>query len=267
MLPVSVPRHACTPAPPAPPPVRPTCTRILFCIVHDLQSGVGTSSTCLSNPTIPRGIAILGSLTKEDKVDNLIGSTWAKDDIPGLEEDCNDLEQILIAKTMDVEALEPHSLAEARCCPEWVQWERAIKEEIAMLKAAGTWRLEELPPGANVIGSKWVFKAKKDASGRVVHYKACLVTQGFSQIDGMDYDDTYAPVARLTSMHAILALANQLDMELQQFDVKAVYLNGELTGDEVLFMHHPLGYNQGGMGRVVLCLQKALYRLKQVGCH
>ena len=55
-------------------------------------------------------------------------------------------------------------------------------------------------------------------------------------------------------------------MELQQFDVKAAYLNGKLTGDEVLFMHHPLGYNQGGTGHTVLHLQKALYGLKQAGC-
>jgi hypothetical protein len=91
--------------------------------------------------------------------------------------------------------------------------------------------------------------------------------QDFSQIDGMDYDDTYTPITRLASMHAILMLANQLDIELQQFDVKATSLNGKLTGDEVLFMHHPLGYNQGGTGRAVLCLQKALYGLKQVGHH
>jgi hypothetical protein len=66
----------------------------------------------------------------------------------------------------------------------------------------------------NVIGFKWVFKAKKDASRRVICYKAHLVAQGFSQIDGMDYDDTYAPIARLASMRAILVLANWLDMEL-----------------------------------------------------
>ena len=195
----------------------------------------------------------------------MIGGAWAKDNIPGLEEDCDDLEQILVAKTTDAEALKPHSLGEAHRRPEWVQWEQAIEEEITTLKAAGTWRLEELPPGANVIGSKWVFKAKKDTSGWVVRYKACLVVQGFSQIDGVDYNDTYAPVTRLALTCAILVLANQLDMELQQFDVKATYLNGELTGDEVLFMHHPPGYNQGGTGHMVLRLQKALYGLKQVG--
>jgi hypothetical protein len=94
---VSVPRHMHTPTPPAPPSVRPTHARIPFCIVHNLQSGVGISSTHLSNPAIPQGIAILSSFTKEDEVDNLIGGAWNEDDIPGLEEDCDDLEQILVA--------------------------------------------------------------------------------------------------------------------------------------------------------------------------
>ncbi len=119
----------------------------------------------------------------------MIGGAWTNDgdvpgleegDIPGLEEDCDGLEQIFVTETADAEALEPRTLGEAHRRPDWAQWERAIEEEIAMLKAAGTWCLEEPPPGANVIGSKWVFKAKKDASGRVVHYKARLVAQGFS---------------------------------------------------------------------------------------
>jgi len=74
-------------------------------------------------------------------------------------------------------------------------WEKAIHEELATLKAAGTWRLEEAPARANIIGSKWVFKAKKDTMGNIAQYKARLVAQGFSQIGGINYDDTYAPVA------------------------------------------------------------------------
>ena len=84
----------------------------------------------------------------------MIGSTWDNDDdVSGLEKDCNDLEQILIAKTMDAEALELHTLSEAHCCPEWAQWECAI-EEITTLKAVDTWHLEEPPLEANVISSK-----------------------------------------------------------------------------------------------------------------
>ena len=107
---VSVPRRVHMPTPPAPPSVCPTRTHIPSRIVRNLQSSMGTSSAHLSNPAIPQGIAILGSFTKEDEVDNLIGGAWAKDDILGLEEDCNNLEQILVTETVDTEALELHSL-------------------------------------------------------------------------------------------------------------------------------------------------------------
>ena len=98
-----------------------------------------------------------------------------------------------------------------------------IGGELATLKAAGTWILEEAPPGANIIGSKWVFKAKKDAAGVIAHLKAHLVAQGFSQIGGVNYDNTYAPVARLASSRAIIAMANCLDLLLHQVDIKGAY--------------------------------------------
>jgi hypothetical protein len=65
------------------------------------------------------------------------------------------------------------------------------------LRKAGTWKLTEAPLGANIMGSKWVFRAKKDAADNVIHYKAHLVAQGFSQVPGINYFDTFAPVARL----------------------------------------------------------------------
>ena len=139
-----------------------------------------------------------------------------------------------------------------------------IREELDTLHTAGTWTLEHAPPGANVIGSKWVFKAKKDASGKVVRYKARLVAQGFSQVEGIDYFDTYAPVARLPSSRAIIAMANRLGLKLHQVDIKGAYLNGELLADEILYMRHPPGYRQDASGRV-LRLHKSLYSLKQAG--
>jgi hypothetical protein len=105
---------------------------------------------------------------------------------PALLEDFDGMEFVFATETADAEALEPRTLAEAKRRSDWPSWERAIEEELATLKAAGTWRLEEAPPGANVIGSKWVLKAKKDAAGNVVRYKARLVAQGFSQIGGVD---------------------------------------------------------------------------------
>ena len=87
----------------------------------------------------------------------------------------------------------------------------------------------------------------------------------FSQIDGIDFDDTYAPVARLASSRAIIAIANCLCLELHQVDIKGAYLNGELNDNEVLYMHHPPGYKSCDAGNRMLCLKKTLYSLKQSG--
>jgi hypothetical protein len=119
----------------------------------------------------------------------------------------------------------------------------------------------------NIISSKWVFKAKKDAVGITTRFKARLVAQGFSQIDGVDYNDTYAPVAQLPSSRAIITMANHLSLELHQVDIKGAYLNGELNDNEVLYMHHPPGYKPRDTGTHVLCLRKTLYGLKQSGRH
>ncbi|KAL5520226.1 hypothetical protein ACEPAG_9439 [Sanghuangporus baumii] len=99
--------------------------------------------------------------------------------------------------TSEEEGLEPRNLQEARKLPEWSEWERAIQEELTALHAAGTWELAEAPKGGNIVGSKWISKVKRDSAGNIVHRKAQLVAQGFSQVEGIDYFDTYAPVAKL----------------------------------------------------------------------
>ena len=218
------------------------------------------------------GLTPVDNEPDKDEDEDLVGSVWTVfQDAPVLLEDFLGLEYAfmaeIMAETANAEALEPCMLTEAKCRPDWLLWEKAIEEELAMLKAAGTWRLEEAPPGANIIGSKWVFKVKKDAAGNVVHYKARLVTQGFSQIGGINYDDTYTPVAHLASLHVIIAMANHLDLEPHQVDIKGAYLNSVLNDDEVLYMQHPPGYKAQGVGHLVLHLLKMLYGLKQSGQH
>jgi reverse transcriptase-like protein len=179
------------------------------------------------------GLQIPGALVEEAEE---AGEVWTvTDGSPALLENFDGLEHMFLTKTTNVEALKPWLLTEARWQPDWLLWEKAIQDELATLKAAGTWRLEEAPPNANIISSKWVFKAKKDAAGNIAQYKARLVAQGFSQIDGVDYDDTYAPVACLVSSHAIIAMANHLCLELHQVDIKGAYLNGMLNEGEVLY--------------------------------
>jgi len=195
------------------------------------------------------------------------GGVWTVEDgAPALLEDFDGMEFVFATEMADAEALEPCTLTEAKHQPNWPHWKKAIKEELATLKAASTWRLEEALPGANIIGSKWVLKAKKDAAGNIVHYKARLVAQGFSQISSVNYDDTYAPVAKLASMRAVIAMANRLGFEMHQIDIKGAYLNGELQDNKVLYMQHPPGYKSPNTGTCILRLVKTLYGLKQSGC-
>ena len=133
------------------------------------------------------------------------------------------------------------------------------------MNKAGTWKLEAAPAGANIVGSKWVFQAKKDAQGSVACYKAHLVAQGFSQGPGVDYFDTFTPVAKLASIHAALAIVAANNMEIHHIDIKGAYLNGKLNSDEQIYMAQPPGYHAPNSVGLVCRLIKTLYGLKQFG--
>ena len=125
----------------------------------------------------------------------------------------------------------------------------------------------KMRPALNVpiVGSKWVFCVKKDAAGNVVCYKAQLVTQAFSQVPGVDYFNTFAPVTCLASICAVLAMAAVHDLELHQVNIKGAYLNGKLTNDEVIYMKQPPDYPASNSKGQVCWLLKTLYGLKQSG--
>ena len=125
--------------------------------------------------------------------------------------------------------------------------------------------MDNTPPRANIVGSKWVFKIKKDLVRHIIQRKARLVTQGFSQVLGINYFDIFILVAKLVSIQTILAIATQLDLELKQIDIKGAYLNGELELSKVIYIQHPPGYKPLNTGAQVLKLHKTLYRLKQSG--
>ena len=93
----------------------------------------------------------------------------------------------------------------------------------------------------NVIGTKWIFKNKNDANGIVIRHKARLVAQGYSQVEGIDYGETFAPVARLESIRMLLAFASHHNFKLQQMDVKSAFLNGPLN--ELVYVKQPPGSN------------------------
>ena len=103
------------------------------------------------------------------------------------------------------------------------------------------WRLVEKPKDCrNVIGTKWIFKNKQDEHGIVVRNKARLVAQGFSQVEGIDFGETFAPVARLESIRILIAFASHHGFKLQQMDVKSAFLNGPLQ--ELVYVKQPPGF-------------------------
>ena len=126
----------------------------------------------------------------------------------------------------------------------------------------GAWELVELPPGKNLVTCKWVFKAKHNANGNVVRFKVRLVARGFSQAYGIDYFETYAPVAKLTTYRTIFALAAVEQREIHGMDVITAYLLGKL--DEEIYMMQPEGFAKLGMKKDLVCrLLRSLYGLKQ----
>ncbi|KDR75264.1 hypothetical protein GALMADRAFT_24757, partial [Galerina marginata CBS 339.88] len=155
----------------------------------------------------------------------------------------------------------PQSINEAKASPEWEHWEKAINEEYSLLEGMETWELDDLPPERKAIGCRWVFLRKYNENGEIIRYKARLVAQGFSQIPGMDFDGTFAPVMRHDSLRALLAIAAIKNLEIQQLDVKGAYLNGDLR--EEIFMRQPDGFHDGTSK--VCRLKKTLYGLKQSG--
>ena len=140
-------------------------------------------------------------------------------------------------------------------------WRNAMDEEIKSIQKNDTWELASLPNGHKAIGVKWVYKAKKNSKGEVERHKARLVAKGYSQRAGIDYDEVFAPVARLETVRLIISLAAQNCWRIHQMDVKSAFLNGDL--DEEVYIEQPQGYIVKGEEDKVLKLKKALYGLKQ----
>ncbi|WKA11488.1 hypothetical protein VitviT2T_028982 [Vitis vinifera] len=129
------------------------------------------------------------------------------------------------------------------------------------LKKNGTWEVVDLLREKKVVGCKWVFTIKSKANGSVERYKAKLVAKGFTQTYGIDYQETFAPVAKINSIRVLLSLAVNSNWPLHQLDVKNVFLNGDL--EEEVLMSPPPGFEESfGVGKVCK-LKKSLYGLKQ----
>ena len=164
-----------------------------------------------------------------------------------------------LAKVAMACAMDPVSVDDALGRQDGDLWKEAMDEEMRSLIMNETWDLVSRPRGKNLVSSKWVLKSKVKPDGVLEKRKARLVARGFSQTHGVDYFETFSPVARYESVRCMLALAAAWDMNIMQFDVKTAFLNGNL--DEEVYMEQPEGY-EDGTDRVCK-LKRSLYGLKQ----
>ncbi|KAD3069345.1 hypothetical protein E3N88_37225 [Mikania micrantha] len=141
------------------------------------------------------------------------------------------------------------------------EWDEAMRSEIASIEKNKTWKLTDLPAGQRPIGLKWVYKIKRDAKDQITKHKERLVAKGYIQKQGVDYEEVFAPVARLETVRLVLALSAQNGWPVHHLDVKTAFLHGELN--EEVFVKQPEGFERKGQEQKVYKLIKALYGLKQ----
>jgi len=168
-------------------------------------------------------------------LDNILGSDAA----PGLAQR-NNVEAELHSLCHSVSVEEPKSLKEAEGDHNWVA---AMQEEMNSIHDNATWSLVELPRGHRAIGLKWVYKVKRDENGNIVKYKARLVAKGYVQRAGVDFEEVYAPVARLESVRLVLAIAAHYGWGIHHMDVKSAFLKGDLQ--EEVYVQQPPGFVNG----------------------
>ena len=135
---------------------------------------------------------------------------------------------------------EPQNVKEA-CKDEC--WIKAMDEELEQIERNNTWELVPRPKDKNVIGTKWVFKNKLNENGEVIRNKARLVCKGYAQQEGIDFEETFAPVARLEAIRMFLALSSFQNFKVFQMDVKSTFLNGDL--EEEVYIEQPDGFILG----------------------
>ncbi|KAL6278328.1 hypothetical protein ACE6H2_021929 [Prunus campanulata] len=140
-------------------------------------------------------------------------------------------------------------------------WRKAMKEELQALDDNNTWSIVELPKEKKAVGSRWIYKTKFHSDGSIERHKARLVARGFTQTYGVDYKETFAPVAKMNTVRVLLSIAVNKEWPLYQMDVKNAFLQGDL--EEEVFMKLPPGHPQSNNPNLVCKLHKSIYGLKQ----
>jgi hypothetical protein len=155
---------------------------------------------------------------------------------------------------------EPECYSEAMELKDSLQWELAMKDEMKSLEKNKTWLLTKLPSGKKALQNKWVFRVKDEHDG-TKRYKARLVVKGFQQKEGIDFNEIFSPVVKMTTIRLVLSIVAAEGLHLEQLDVKTTFLHGDL--DEDIYMTQPEGFQVKGKENLVCKLKKSLYGLKQ----
>ena len=156
---------------------------------------------------------------------------------------------------------EPECYQEAMSHEDKGEWNKAMQEEMKSLKENHTYDLVKLPKGKRSLKNKWVYKLKTEETTSKPRYKARLVVKGSSQKKGVDFEEIFSPVVKMSSIRVVLGLAASLNLEVEQLDVKTAFLHGDL--DEEIYMDQPQGFEVKGKEDLVCRLRKSLYGLKQ----
>ena len=159
------------------------------------------------------------------------------------------------------EISEPKSAFEALSGPESDMWKNSMQREYDSILSMDVWDLVSPPVNRKIVPCKWVFKKKTDSDGNVIQYKSRLVAQGFSQVPGLDYAETFSPVARFESVRTLTAMAVKFGLKLHHMDVSSAFLNGDL--EEEIYMKQPPCFEKNGFSHLVCKLKKSIYGLKQ----
>ncbi|CAI7857400.1 unnamed protein product [Closterium sp. NIES-54] len=216
-------------------------------------------SSGLEHVELPLEMSSSSTTTRQSSLVN--GGDEAKDAEEEEEEvQQSDQEECAFAFFSLVEMLgEPATLKEALESSDAEEWKKAMESELKSIEENGTWELVELSEGRRAITSKWLFKIKSDADGKIERYKSRLMAKGYQQKEKVDYKEFFAPVVKPTTLRTLLAGAAIKGWVVKQMDVTTAFLNGALEED--IFMAQPEGFDDGS-GRV-LKLKKAFYGLKQ----
>lgn len=224
--------------------------------IRRLREGEGVQSHFPRDAVIPRGVQKAPGIPEAGVLPDEGHATSDDWQVVAVED------YAMASVIADAEGLEP-TFEEAKKRPDWPQWQKAIRAELDALEANGTWSVVKRPTGVNVVGAKWVLKIKKNSAGEIEKYKARLVAKGFTQIYGVDFYETFAPVAKLASFRLLLAIAARNGWPIDTFDFHSAFLNATLSEDEEIYLEQPPDYTTKDRKDYVLRLHKSIYGLRQ----